>query len=405
MAIWDADIPSRLTAKRLFGVPFISFVVGVYDFIQRLIDIVLVDLLGKHKDHTLTKGEAPQAVTRKRIAIVAIYPTKFSLPFTRNLIRGLMENDFFVFVVASTRLKDALRAQLLPECHLLAERFPVGRDFGSYQLGLNWIEANRASFPNLDTIAIANDSMFYTKHFGGIVKKLLNFKDDWLAIYESWSPRYHAQSYFEVFRKPVFESPAFSKYWRKYKPYSSRPHVISQGEVKLSAYLIDKGKLDPPRVLYASPSILAEISKDLHADNASALSKLVAEGRYYGAMSPSQILRAAHRLGNAAKNGQSVDMETLYDKAIARDTANRIVGHIENHNPTHVVAFLANNLFNAPLKRDLCYRGSYSMGFLVNQANGFDTDELYAMEQDIRKRGLPASIRGLRRILWSRGRV
>src|SRR5580698_1978220 len=89
-------------------------------------------------------GEREGALTppspRKRAAIVAVYPSRHSLPFLANLLDGLAENGFFVLVVAGEKLPRDFEEFIRDRCHHIIEKYTVGRDFGSYKTGWEWIE-------------------------------------------------------------------------------------------------------------------------------------------------------------------------------------------------------------------------------------------------------------------------
>lgn len=58
-----------------------------------------------------------------------------------------------------------------------------------------------------------------------------------------------------------------------------------------------------------------------------------------------------------------------------------------------------------PIKRDLAYRGTYQIGDILRLARGYSEEELAAMAEDLRAKGLPVSLRGLKRILFKAGRI
>lgn len=401
------------TIKRWLNSIFAIFVLNTYDFLFRIRDIWCVHIRKKINDYDVTRSLSGDTRSIKKVAIVAVYPTEYSMPFTRNLVSALKDNDFLTVAVSSRKLAPLEREELHGIADVVIERFPVGRDFGSYKVGLKWVEQNRGSLPGLDTLAIANDSMYYPKKFTSHVKELLAQPGSWKAIYESWGPVYHAQSYFEVFDKDIFDSPTFKKYWDSYKPFSTRRHAIKRGEIGLSTRLIRKGKFSPPTVLFSSASVFDAIASDLTQARDGALSRTVEVGGYDIAMPYSELsdiltkLSVGYLSGSSEKSGPSENGELVntLQRLITNEIAARMSKLLEEHNPTHILAMVANSTFQAPLKRDLCWRGSFTLGYLLNNAKGFDEAELACIEQDIRKRGLPASIRGIARILWASSRI
>ena len=393
---------------------FAFMVLHTYDSVFRLRDIWKVHFLGKLKDYEVTIDNSDErGKGYSKVAIVAIYPNENSAPFTANLIEALKKNGFFVVAVCSRKLNPTEREPFKNFVPLLIERYPVGRDFGSYKVGLQWLEKHRERFPSLHTVVIANDSMYYPARFSEHVSQLLAMDGDWKAIYESWGPVYHAQSYFEVFNQEVFDSDAFKSYWRKYRPYSTRRHAIKRGEIGLSKHLIKKGKFSPPTVLFSSASVYSAITTDLNQSEAGSLSRTVEVGGYDIAMPYSELSGLLTQLSVGllsnpqplGSNHQKHKIVETLESLISSEIASRMSELLEEHNPTHILAMAANSTFEAPLKRDLCWRGSFTLGYLINNANGFSDQELRIMEKDIRKRGLPASVRGIGRILWASSRI
>ncbi|MGH7040544.1 MAG: hypothetical protein ACREFY_00240, partial [Acetobacteraceae bacterium] len=142
-----------------FIIEFVIF--RVYDFIQFLRDFWQVCIRRLHKVVLRERtGDLAPPADVSRAAIVAIYPSEASLPFTINLLRSLVTAGCYVLLISTRRLSDTASAQLLQHCHYLIERAAVGRDFGSYKLGLQWLEGAPERFRTVDTLVLANDSLF-----------------------------------------------------------------------------------------------------------------------------------------------------------------------------------------------------------------------------------------------------
>jgi hypothetical protein len=116
------------------------------------------------------------------------------------------------------------------------------------------------------------------------------------------------------------------------------------------------------------------------------------------------------------KSNQIIDLLTdLYaDKPITRqadmrrtvrDAIFRAASCMHALNPTHLCGLIMNYVTEAPLKRDLCYRGTCEMSYLLTHVKGFTDIEKSMMAIDLRKKGFAASINGLPKALYSWGRI
>lgn len=377
----------------------------LYDGFQLLHGYVQL-AVGHHRlIYTNCAGNLPKRESYTRAAVVAIYPSADVIPFLRNLLSALAAKDFFVLVVSTRRLDAELRATILPLCHQMIERYPMGRDFGSYRIGLQWIE-QQETLKNIDTLVLANDSLFYPKAIADILQEILNEGADWTALFENFEFHYHAQSFFQVFRKRVFSSPAFKIFWRKYKPLSSRKYSIFKGEAGLTSAL--KKAAFQPHTIYNSTKLRKAVFQKLGEDKESISLNFLIH------LSGTESYFEANQRYNNEEAGLS-DNKNLSEtpvEFIASEIARQVANLTERHNPTHRVGLLCNYLFGAPIKRDICYReygetnqGVHSIADLISFASGFDRMELEAMERDVRSKGIPASMHGLRKMLFRAGRI
>lgn len=354
---------------------------------------------GRHKlVYAETFGRLPHMENAKHVAIIAVYPNKYLLPFITNLMNGFKQNGFFVLAVASKKLPSNLSSPLLDHCHVLIERFPIGRDFGSYKLGIDWIK-RQSHLGKMETLALVNDSLYYPMTIADTIRELLLLDNDWMGLYENYESEYHVQSFFQVFRQRVLNSKEFKEFWKNYKPLSSRMHFIEKGEKDLSRALVKAGFL--PSVLYDSPSIQKKMYVDLvHDSMRGELYKLTKRtlGQFGIDLQPNLTLtREALLAGPDALlpgNGFLSDIFSI-DKQweFYASEAARYVGQLaERHNPTHATGLLCNMLFLAPIKRDICLKGiQHSISELLSFACGFTDSEKTAMQFDLRSKGLPNS--------------
>jgi hypothetical protein len=320
-----------------------------------------------------------------RIAVVAIHPTDDSIPFTQNLLDALSKNNFFVLVVHNKPMSAEHRKAILPYCHYLIERFSLGRDFGAYKRGLIWLN-EKGKLSNADVVVLANDSMFYPSSFSGTVSDMLSQSEDWITLFENFHCHYHAQSFFLMFGRTVFESLSWRRFWDRYRPFSSRIHCIEKGEKGLTSALVKGGFF--PHTVYNAVRVVTTLRSLVDSDN-TRCDRLT------------ELLLRLHGDPQARLRLQRYGQNRLVEDAILN------VGSTMHHlNPTHATGIIINVSLMAPIKRDICYRGMCDLTRVVSYARGFTEKELQAMTSDIRRKGFPAAMLwGTRKALWSFGRI
>jgi hypothetical protein len=344
---------------------------------------------GKHLTPTAEYDGALAGSERpKRAAIVAIYPTE-SITFSiLNLLNALQSADFWILVVSTKPLDENQRQLITKNCNRLLERFPVGRDFGSYQMGMRWLKDNK-KLENAEFLALTNDSLFYPASFSERLENFMSESNQWYALYECFEIHYHTQSFFQIFRRDMFLSSAFQRFWNDYTPYSARKHAIHKGEVEFSRRMVAAGFLS--RVMFNTSRVCADVLAALKSENTDpgvvlAL-KQTMKDEYFDIIErikSNLVFEAEHKLLNTV---------------VANDISNRLSYHIENRNPTHCIGLLCNILYDAPIKRDVVYRGHIELGTLISQCRGFTVKERMLMNDDLRRKGLPASLTFSRRLL------
>jgi hypothetical protein len=332
------------------------------------------------------RGRLEPAERPARVALLALLPSDESMPFTLNLIEALIANNFCIVAISNKTISPAHRDALLSRCHHLIERFPIGRDFGSFKFGLRWLRQNGEILAKADALLLANDSMFYPACTQSLVSKLVNRDGQWLCLFENFEINYHTQAFFQIFRRDVFDSPAFRKFWDRYVPFSSRTHAIVRGEAGLTRALVKAGFFAWP--FFNAFDLVTATREAVRPDAAEAepVGDLIIE--LYGDEDALKMKR----------------QDSLWTRSLEK-AIKKIEELMQSKNPTHSCGLLANVVLGAPVKRDVCYRGAYDMTLLLRSVKGFTPDEMSSMYVDLRKRGVPATIRGLRRLLFVRGRI
>jgi hypothetical protein len=356
--------------------------------------LFVADLIAIHFRHEFLRLRSERAGVLRdpsdmaRIALVAIHPTDDSIPFTQNLLDALSANNFYVLVVHNKPMSAEHLKAILPHCHYLIERFPIGRDFGGYKRGLIWLNEN-GKLSNADVVVLANDSMFYPSSFSETVSEMLFLSEDWITLFENFHCHYHAQSFFLMFGRDVFGSPSWRRFWDRYRPFSSRIHCIEKGEKGLTSALVKGGFF--PHTVYNAVRVVTTLRSLVDADNTR--SDRITE-----------LLLRLH--GDPQARLQRYSRNRLVEDRLVEDAILNVGSTMNHLNPTHAAGIIINVALTAPLKRDICYRGMSDLTRVVSYVRGFTEKELQAMTSDLRRKGFPAAMLwGTRKALWSFGRI
>jgi lipopolysaccharide biosynthesis protein len=142
-----------------------------------------------------------------------------------------------VFVSNSERLNPHSVSALQPLCAMILCRKNIGYDFGAYKDALSLIDDLTA----FDTLILANDSVYGPLQD---LAPILARCDDSAAIWgitDSWSKRYHLQSYFLLFRSEALASPSMRAFWASVRHVQSKRWVITRYEIGLTQHMLRAG--------------------------------------------------------------------------------------------------------------------------------------------------------------------
>jgi hypothetical protein len=369
----------------------------ICDLVEWIRDLIVIKLLRRHQKILHDSGGEPSPFQdARRIAVIAIRPTIYSEPFTLNLLRALVKNDFHILLVCNGMLSDRQREVFLSFSKRIIERPPTGRDFGCYQTGLNLLGLSGTGLPErCERLLLANDSMFYRADTAELIADMLRLDGSWVTMFESYEKAFHAQSFFLIFSPQAFRSFAFRKFWKNYKPYSSRPHTIKKGEIGFSRALKRSGLVPQP---YYSSTRIRQVVEAAELGPSELLNLLPSTSIISWNTWAKDILDLAqHQIPIEGQN------PTL--KFLSQNLLRKLSRTTESSNPTHAAGLLLNYLADAPLKRDICYRDTHSIADIMKNATGFDAREMQMMEYDLRIRGVFASLSSLEKLLYARGRI
>jgi lipopolysaccharide biosynthesis protein len=178
--------------------------------------------------------------TARRVAVVVHYSSRGGfLRYFRYLIEQLERAGFAVIIVSNSPKIDVDGVTaLLPHCALVLHRRNVGYDFGAWRDGVLQIPDLAA----LDQLLITNDSVFGPlQDLGTVLARCPAERGDVWGVTESFDTRYHLQSYFLLFHRPVLRSAKFQKFWRGMRYVENKRVVIFKYEIGLSQLLVKQG--------------------------------------------------------------------------------------------------------------------------------------------------------------------
>jgi hypothetical protein len=321
-------------------------------------------------------------------AIVATFAPGGLSIFIRNLIAGFAENQVNVVLVSNCPLSSFDRDRVSGLISVLIERDNLGRDFGAYQAGVRYLE-EAGALASCRKLFLVNDSAFYTKTVGRLIADILGMDKPFIGLFESFEHHYHVGSFFLCFSQEVVTGEIFRSFWRRYKPYSTRFHGIFAGEAELTKQLMAGNIM--PFIVYSTSVVRTALLESRTAEQ-SAFGAQIAPciPESWVDPTPRQAGNPPLRLPiNLPAGLGDADLELL----------DAFIRACERANQSHALALCANRLMRAPLiKRDLCYRGFWSIASLVHLVDGFTEEERGEMLGMLRRKSVPQAFSGLQRL-------
>jgi lipopolysaccharide biosynthesis protein len=201
---------------------------------------VLVAMPRRHRNFVSERYDGSDSVINaKRVAVFAHYNRQGLVhDYVIHHLEALKAAGFvIIFVSNSLRLNPESLQAVLASCGLVVCRQNIGYDFGAYKDGLKII----GDLARLDQLILANDSVYGPFHdLADILSKCTDENAVW-GITDSWSHRYHLQSYFLLFNKSALSSTAMRRFWDSVMYVQSKDWVIFRYEVGLTQALLRGG--------------------------------------------------------------------------------------------------------------------------------------------------------------------
>jgi glycosyltransferase involved in cell wall biosynthesis len=329
-----------------------------------------VDYRLTRKFYRYSVSKRIESISTNGLAIVALYPRVGIFKSAERLIDSLISSNYSVIAVVNESPLTGEWLNLLSKKPVEILRRPnIGRDFGAYKIG--FIHAERSGYlKNTDHLLFANDSVFYGPESMNFVRSMLKVKMPWHAMFVNYQFHTHAQSFFQVFERVIFQETKFSEFWHNYYPSELRHHAINNGEVGLSATCL---RLGFAPVSYVSASSILENSEfgDFTLDE---------------------------KFGIWSNHG----LTFLNQEISTFDNTSFLMRrqYLEN-NITHHQGLLASRVLKSPLKFDLLQSGQSTFEGLRTSlfSLGVEDDELQETLNVMTLKGTHASRRGIIR-LW-----
>ncbi len=174
----------------------------------------------------------------KRLTILAGYDKQSIIdPYVKTIIKDLKKNSskvIAVFDFENTRnLKPEKGVETIFKKH-------GEYDFGSWKIGL---ESVKKELKNYDELVLVNDSCFPMGGLKPVFSKMKSKKCDWWGLYQVSHNGFSAYniSFFQVFKKQVFNNKYFLDFFKNVKKQPSIKEVVKEYEVGLSHFLRKKG--------------------------------------------------------------------------------------------------------------------------------------------------------------------
>jgi len=281
---------------------------------------------------------------------------------------------------------------------------------------------------------LLNDSLFFFSKGLDQIFSALQGPQDFIGLTEVLEYHYHVQSFMLSFGEQVIKNPRFQRYWRRYRPISSRRWSIHRGEVGLTRTVTKAGfkphilfhgsqltkhlqgqpmteLFDALRLLpvYLRHKLHTELQTLESRDAIESLTKSVqnlsiSRGRETDAeltrMRAQSIEKVLQKVLRASDHFNSVENWKL------RSFVSRIISRITLTNQIHVGGFLFMKYLGlSVIKRDIFYREVYTMEDVYEILSLFQEPLLEEVIADIRQKGTASNLKGFRRLLYRHGSI
>ena len=157
-------------------------------------------------------------------------------------------------------------------------------------------------------LILANDSIYVLPGIEKTISDIQSSGEQYQGLTEVYEYHYHVGSHFLAFGESVLQSDWFRRFWRGYKPLSTRKHSIWKGEVGLTETLIQRAGF-VPRILFDAndPGALVD-----------AIRRLVDDPAYARRLGAAGCARAKTRSWSAVLDGLLDDYSVLVSPSLQK---------------------------------------------------------------------------------------
>jgi Rhamnan synthesis protein F len=370
---------------------------------------------------SITEGNV--AKKSDRYAILALYAMGTLPKFTANVIDAIDRSALNLVIVTNARLEDSTKTELLDQCHLLIERANLGRDFGAYKDAISIVLGR---FKNIDRLILLNDSLFYFERGLNNLISRLNGPHEFIGLTEVFEFHYHVQSFALSFGSNVIRSKHFLRFWKKYRPISTRRWSIHKGEVSLTRRMTKAGFR--PHIVFQAAELISRLSERPVREVLESLSLLPTYFRkkmyeeydaILGGDGNPESLAAIEAISRGIRSFQtnreqpsSSILQRISEQAESMERwsfeifTTKIVTTIAERNQMHTGGFyFMKYLGLSAIKRDIFYRGVYTLEEIHRILTSFNEPIRDEVMADLRRAGTAMHLKGFQRLLYRHGSI
>ena len=382
--------------------------------------------------NNLSEGRRPSKGNRY---VLFVLFARHAIPaFTKTILDAIDRSPLNLVISTNAEITPELREELLDRSLLLIERADLGRDFGGYKDGISIIEQR---FGTPERLILLNDSLFYFDRGLDLLLKELDGPEELVSMTEVFEFHYHLGSFAISFGESVLKNKRFRRYWKKYRPISTRRWAIHKGEVGLSRMLMRAGFR--PKVIYHGAQLLPVLDRQHASEHLETVRLLPHDFRQifyaeFEEIHATQVRYSLTAIGALSKSIQRIDSgddepmfsdlkaanvrellkinhlatSTQLDREtwILKSLGHRIVRSIVKRNQMHVGGFLFMKYLGMPaIKRDIYFREVFRLDEVEDILEQLDEPLRDAVAADMRVKGSQAYLFGLPKLLAKHGSI
>lgn len=174
----------------------------------------------------------------RRLVLFAHYDGQNRVkPYVLHLLEQLGEACSEIHFVSTSELSASELRKVEACCTRAETKENQGFDFSMWQHALGSVELSA-----WDELVLLNSSVFGpVRPLAPIFDKMSEAPCDFWSMTDSFEIAWHLQSYFLVFKRSAWLSPAFHRFFASVLPYKNKEQLIRSYEVGLTTFLTEAG--------------------------------------------------------------------------------------------------------------------------------------------------------------------